>query len=190
MADSRREGFMKFQKHLILFTVIALLISACSSLSDLVIGGAAAPASQETTAANARVPFCRVTQPPEPPFIPPDPWPAEPPATDRFWYGDRGLWTALPNDGSWPQLAIGEKFFWWSNKFDVSEDETPDLRVTARRLDGDSTPFQVSEATNAYHESFNLAMLIGVELPSPGCWEFSGQYKDHQLSFILWVPEE
>ena len=36
---------------------------------------------------------------------------------------------------------------------------------------------------------FVWAMLIGVELASPGCWELTGQYNDHQLTFVLWVPE-
>ena len=176
---------MKFQKLTILFTALALLAAACSSLSASVAGDAAAQASH-----NTQFPVCPVTQPPKSPFTPPEPWPSESPGTDQFWYGDRGLWTALPADGTWPQLALGEKFFWWSEEFDVSEDETPDLLITARRLDGESPPFQVSEATNAYHESFNWAMLAGVELPSPGCWEFTGQYRGHQTSFILQVPGE
>jgi len=172
---------MSFKPLPLLFAAVALLASACNSLNSSFIG---------ETSANAQSSDCQVTQPPEPAFIPPEPWPSEPADTDKFWYGDIGLWTALPTDGSWPQLALGEKFFWWSEEFDVSEDETPDLTVTATRLDGDVPPFQVSKATNAYHESFNWAMLIGVELASPGCWEFTGQYKGHQLSFILWVPEE
>jgi hypothetical protein len=93
-------------------------------------------------------------------------------------------------DGSWPQLASGEKFWWWSEEFDVNEDATPDLTVTARRLDEQAAFFQVSEATHGYHESFDWAMLVGVELESPGCWEITGQYKGHELSFVLRVPEE
>jgi hypothetical protein len=64
------------------------------------------------------------------------------------------------------------------------------LTITARRLDGDAPTFQTNEATNGYHESFNWAMLAGVELPSSGCWEFTGLYNDHQLSFVLWAPAE
>lgn len=122
------------------------------------------------TVTNTQDSDCPVTQPPDPRFVPPQPW------------------TALPAGGSWRQLALGEKFWWWSEEFDVAADATPDLTVTARRLDGDAPAFQVSEATNGYHSSFHWAMLIGVELASPGCWEFTGQYKGHQLSFVLWVP--
>lgn len=133
---------------------------------------------------------CPVTQPPDAPFVPPNPYPPQPPGDDQFWFGESGLWTALPRSGSWRQLALGEKFWWWSEEFDVSEDTTPDLLVTARRLDASAPDFQVSEATNGYHHSFHWAMLVGVQLPEPGCWAFTGQYNDHQLSFVLWVPLE
>jgi hypothetical protein len=145
---------------------------------------------QLTRAARAGRSDCPVTQPPKPAFIPPAPWPSQPPGTDEFWFGNNDLWTALPLNGSWRQLALGEKFWWWSEEFDVSEDTTPNLTVKARRLDGDAPAFLVSEATNGYHESFNWAMLTGAKLASPGCWEFTGHYKGHQLSFILWVPPE
>ena len=181
---------MRSQLPPLLFAAFALLAAACNSPGASVVGEAAAKASHETTSAIAGLSDCSVTQPPEPPFIPPSPWPSQPPGTGEFWFGDDGLWTALPFSGSWRQLALGEKFWWWSEEFDVSQDATPDLTVTAKRLDGDAPPFQVSEATNGYHESFNLAMLIGVKLASPGCWEFTGQYKSHQLSFVLWVPPE
>jgi predicted small secreted protein len=185
-----RKNMMKFKSLLFLFTATALLVAACSSLNPSGVGEAVARASQETALVKTRFSDCPVTQTPQPAFVPPDPWPEVPPDKDRFWYGDRGLWTALPLNGSWPQLALGEKFWWWSEEFDVSQDATPDLIVTARRLDGQVPSFQVSEATNGYHQSFHWAMLVGVELSSPGCWEFTGQYKGHQLSFILWVPAE
>jgi hypothetical protein len=166
-----------------------VLLAACSSLGGFDGGIVAAQPSLETKIVNSKHPNCPVTLPPKTAFVPPKPWPAQPPGADDFWFGDRGLWTALPSDGSWPQLALGEKFFWWSEEFDVSEDETPDLTVTARRLDGEASSLNVLGATNAYHESFVWAMLIGVELASPGCWELTGQYNDHQLTFVLWVPE-
>ena len=94
-----------------------------------------------------------------------------------YWFGHNGLWTALPADGIWSELSYGKKFLWWSEEFDVYEDETPDLTITASHLDGDAPPVQVSKATNAYHKRIHWAMMSGVELPSSGCWEFKGQYK-------------
>jgi len=145
--------------------------------------------SQETASTNDHHSGCPVTQFPNPAFIPPSPWSAQPPGEDQFWFGGNGLWTALPTSGSWAQLALGEKFWWWSDEFDVTKDETPDLTITASRLDGDSPKFTAFEATNGSLGGF-WAMLSGVELSSPGCWEFTGEYKGHQLSFILWVPQK
>jgi hypothetical protein len=181
---------MKIQARPFLITCILLLLAACNSSGSTVAGEASNKDSNASTSINAVISDCPVTQPPVQPFIPPSPWPAQPPRTDKFWFGESGLWTALPSSGSWRQLALGEKFWWWSEEFDVSEDSTPDLEVTARRLDGEVPTFQTSEATNGYHESFHWAMLVGVELPSAGCWEFTGQYQGHQLSFVLWVPVE
>jgi hypothetical protein len=191
--------------HYIVIAILALLVTACG-VSDSAIAMSVPTAMPPTpppptpTAFPALVPLtsatgggrsdCPVTQPPEPAFIPPAPWPAQPPGTGEFWFGSSGLWTALPRNGNWRQLALGEKFWWWSAEFDVAEDTTPDLTVRARRLDGDAPAFQVPEATNGYHESFNWAMLTGVKLASPGCWEFTGHYKGHQLPFTLWVPAE
>lgn len=171
-------------------------VLAAQKTVDAAAAGAAtavaviAPSSVRPTKLIDVAAACPVTRPPEMPFKPPAPWPAQPPTPGQFWFGDSGLWTALPADGNWRQLALGEKFWWWSEAFDVSEDATPDLIVTARRLDGDAPVFQASPATNGHHESFHWAMLMGVRLASAGCWEFTGQYNDQQLSFVLWVPSE
>lgn len=180
---------MRFKPLLLFMAALAMLVSSCNALKPLP-GAAAAKDIGETSRSKATAEACPVTQSPGSPFIPPEPWPPEPPGEVQFWYGQDGLWTALPQDGSWRQLALDEKFWWWSEEFDVSEDDTPDLTVTAERLDGDAPVFRTDEATNGFHESFNWAMLVGVELPSPGCWEFTGEYKGQHLSFVLWVPAE
>ena len=30
-------------------------------------------------------------------------------------------------------------------------------------------------------------MLVGVYVPTPGCWEITGDYKGQKLSFVVWV---
>lgn len=170
----------------LLIVAVALLATACSAASAMTSKPETAKTPEETLTGDELK--CPVTQPPDPAFVPPSPWPAHPPGKNRFWFGDAGLWTALPASGSWAQLARGEKFWWWSEEFDVSEDSTPDLEITARRLDGDAPAVQVMEATNGYHPSFKWAMLAGIHLPEPGCWEFTGQYQGHQLSLTVRVP--
>lgn len=132
---------------------------------------------------------CPVTRPPQPRFVPPEPWPERPPDGGAFWYGSKDLWTSLPGDGTWPQLARGEKVFWWREGFDGSIENRPALGMTARRLDG-AAPEARSDppATNAYHPSFHWAILTGFELPTTGCWEITGRYHGHELTFVTWVP--
>lgn len=181
------------KRWLLLLLVVVLALAAAGIQLVKLQNPQTARAAQKPVSVSSPVDpaaACAVTRPPAVPFTPPAPWPAQPPTPGQFWYGNDGLWTALPADGNWRQLALGEKFWWWSAAFDVAEDATPDLTVTARRLDGDAPVFQASPATNGYHESFHWAMLMGVQLASPGCWEVTGQYKDSQLSFVLWVPSE
>ena len=132
---------------------------------------------------------CPVTEPPTDAFVPPQPWPEQPPEPSRFWYGEPGLWTALPLSGEWAQLANWDKFWLWSEEFDVREDETPDFVVAARRLDGTASEFHSEETTNAYHPSWHWAMLTSAHIARPGCWRFDVAYEGHTLDFVVWVPE-
>lgn len=132
---------------------------------------------------------CPVTVAPDPAFVPPEPWPARPPEADRFWVGTPGLWTALPVDSRWEQLALGEKFWWWSADYVMAKEPVPALTVTARRLDEPGPSVRFDEATNGYHASFGQAMLIGVELPTAGCWEITGTYQNSEVTVVVAVPE-
>jgi hypothetical protein len=40
--------------------------------------------------------------------------------------------------------------------------------------------------TNAF-QGPGSAMLTGVYVPTPGCWEITGDYQRNKLSFIVWV---
>lgn len=132
---------------------------------------------------------CPVTRPPHPRFVPPEPWPERPPDGGDFWYGSEDLWTALPGDGTWAQLAHGEKVWWWNEEFDGSVEGQPELGVTARRLDGPAPEARRDPpATNGYHPSFDWAILTGFQVPTTGCWEVTGRYDGHELTFVTWVP--
>ena len=135
-----------------------------------------------------------VTLPPAVPFTPP----AEHKMgknDNSFWLGTEKLWTSLRKSGQvweWGPRAPGEpdltaKIFWGSVDFDYRRKEDYDLKVTGRRLDGDAPPLVVDRVTNALFVP-NAAMLTGVYVPTPGCWEITGEYRGEKLSFVVWVP--
>lgn len=165
---------------------------------SLLIAAGCAPATVETqpestdemstSSISSIPPSCPVTKQLDPPFTPPgnvgDGF------EEKFWFGSNDLYLALPNDGTWPQLSKGEKVFWWGEWYPGGHNEPhPDLRIHARLLDDPEINFEQSGATNAAHSSFPAeAMLIGLEVPSSGCWEITGEYRDKTLSFVVWIP--
>ncbi len=137
---------------------------------------------------------CRVTAPPETPFIPPGEheWGAN---DNAFWLGTEKLWIALPKTGEvwgWVPHAPGHehdltaKIFWGSVDFDYHRKEDYSLKVAGRRLDGDAPPLVVSKVTNALFVPYAV-MLTGVWTPTPGCWEITGDYKGQKLTYVVWV---
>lgn len=120
------------------------------------------------------------------PYSPNAPWPNE------FWFGSEHLWTALPADGVWSALpdnpeGYTQKIFWWSSLFSLKDELEPELVVFGERLDAKAPPLKVSRATNAFAKDIGLAMLIGVDFPTLGCWKITGQYKKTGLDFVVWV---
>ena len=136
---------------------------------------------------------CPVTRPPAVPFTPPG---ENQMGVDdnNFWWGTEKLWIALPKSGTvwgWLPRAPGKpdltaKIFWGSVDFDYHRKEDYDLKVTGRRLDGEAPPLLVEKVTNALFVP-NAAMLTGVYVPTPGCWEITGDYKGQKLSFVVWL---
>jgi hypothetical protein len=133
-----------------------------------------------------------VTQPPESAFTPPSPYSPSAPGTGNFWYGTDLLWTVMPRDGTWSGLPLNpdgytQKVLWWRQGYSWTEDPTPQLTVTGRRLDAPAPPLNVSRATNAFAEDIQSAMMVGVDFPTLGCWEITGKVADRALSFVVWV---
>jgi hypothetical protein len=134
---------------------------------------------------------CPVTKPPEPPFVPPAPYPRSP-SGDNFWYGTESLWAALPASGVWQALphnptGYTQKLFWWRKGYSWTEEPEPELTVSGRRLDEAAPPLLVSKATNAYAPDIQSAMLVGVDFPTVGCWEIIERYAEAELIFVVWV---
>jgi len=136
---------------------------------------------------------CPVTQPAELLFMPPPPYPPLAPYPNQFWYGTTSLWTMLPIDGIWGRLPYddghySQKVFWWREGYSGRTEPEPELTMVAKRLDASAPIIETGPyATNAYHADFNWAMLAGVELPTLGCWQITGKYEGHELSFVVWV---
>jgi hypothetical protein len=116
------------------------------------------------------------------------------PGDDSFWLGTEKLWLSLPKSGEvwgWAPRGPGHpnltaKIFWGSVDFDYHRREDYDLKVTGRRIDGDAPPLVVDKVTNALFIP-HAAMLTGVYVPTPGCWEIIGDYKGQELRFVVWL---
>lgn len=157
------------------------------------------PSPSKNTAGGTSKQDCPVTQPPKKTFAPPAPYPERTPADDIFWYGTDELWTSLPTDGTWWGLPYHthedgsghyvQKVVWWNKGYDWQSEPDPEFFLEARRLDGPAPTYESSEATNMYHPDYGSAILTGVEVPTLGCWEFTGSYLGHEMSFVVWVEE-
>jgi hypothetical protein len=133
---------------------------------------------------------CPLTQPSLTPFVPPPP--NAPNAPYGFWYGTDALWTVVPSDGVWSSLpyyggTYSQKVLWWRQGYSWTEEPQPELSVTGQRLDASAPPLRASRATNAFAPDIQSAMLVGIDLPTDGCWEITGRYRDTELSFVVWV---
>ena len=132
---------------------------------------------------------CPITIPQDPPFVPPSPYdtmgyPGE------FWYGSYSLWTAVRQNGIWEALphnpeGYTQKVFWWRDGYSWTEEPEPALTVTGERLDAPAPPLHASTATNAYARDIGSAMLVGVDMPTLGCWKITGKYGDAEVSFVV-----
>ena len=94
-----------------------------------------------------------------------------------------GTWEALPHN---PE-GYTQKVFWWRNGYVSTEEPEPELTVIAERLDAKAPLVYASKATNAYASDIESAMLVGVDLPTLGCWKIIGKYGGAELSFVVWV---
>ena len=144
-------------------------------------------------------PACEVTRP-QPVFVPPGPdipqgrFLATPPDYyESDWYGSARLWTMLHHDGEvwgpWVRLDDGlpMKTFWWSADWVPQDELEPAITVVGRRLDAPGT-FRFGPGTNAAAD-FGAAMLVGIDLPTYGCWEITARYRDASLSYVVSVVD-
>ena len=139
---------------------------------------------------------CLVTQPPSQPFVPPSPYPSES-NPEGFWFGSEKLWILLPTDGTWNHLghyrptdtAFRQKLFWWRQGYDWRTENPPKLMVTGKRLDSSAPPLSTDDHANAgWRSDRNHAFMVtGIDIPTLGCWQITGDYKGDKLTFVMWV---
>ena len=178
------------------FALIVILVGCCTLCCSSSRSSTTAALVQSSSVDEQRPvapASCPLTLPPAVPFTPPGE--RKMGKDDKsFWLGTEKLWIALPKSGvvwGWGPRApdvpnLTAKIFWGSVDFDYHKREDYDLKVTGRRLDGDAPPLWVDRVTNALFEP-HAAMLTGVYVPTPGCWEITGEYKGQKLSFVAWL---
>ena len=127
---------------------------------------------------------CSVTRPPEKPFVPKTPatneWPG------MFRIGTDDLWTWIRADGTWG-YQTSSKFFWWREGYLARDENFPELKITARRLDGPAPVAVSGRTTNAMGEDIGQSMLTSIPIPTSGCWQVTGTYHGHEVTFVTWV---
>ena len=140
---------------------------------------------------------CPITKPPSPPFIPPAPYPAQAGA-GGFWFGTEKLWIRLPVEGTWRGLphyrptdtTFRQKLFWWRQGYDWRTENPPKLKVTGRRLDSQAPPFEADNANAGWTDDRDHPFIVvGVDIPTLGCWKITGHYEGVELSFVIWVAQ-
>ena len=156
--------------------------------------------SQPTSRQTETVPAsCSLTHRPSREFIPPvDYHPVRLPE-GSFYIGSEKLWTAIREPMVWQWIPHGQgheldltaKVFWYRVGYSWRREPIPKLRVTGRRLYGPAPALVTPQgpATNAIMDSERGAMLTGVYVPTPGCWEITGDYEGDKLSFVVWVEQ-
>jgi hypothetical protein len=129
---------------------------------------------------------CAVTQP-NPPLAAPSPYPSSPPDGRSAWFGTPRLWTRLDPAGEiWK--GTDQKTFWWSSDWPGQRAEPePPIRVMANRLDGPGTVTGLPGTNASADDLGGQAMLVGIEFPSPGCWQLTAQYRGAVLSYVVWI---
>lgn len=143
--------------------------------------------------ARAESATCPTTPPPTHAFVPPPPyWQTAPGGT--FWYGNDGLWTELSAESVWHTRGNVDKdggymtkLIFWHRGFDWRNEFKPKFSFTGRRLDAAAPPITIHGATPVFVPTAVSAMMIGLHVPTPGCWKFTARYHGNALKFVVSV---
>jgi hypothetical protein len=136
---------------------------------------------------------CPITKHPDPPFVPPPPYPTKT-NPNSFWFGTGKLWTQLPNEGtrklghySPSDPTFRRVLFFWREGYNWRTEYRyrPRLTVTGRQLDATAPPLVFDCANTGWGEDKEHAFIVaGINLPTTGCWEITGNYSGDKLTFV------
>ena len=179
--------------------VLTVSILASGNLAVLMVGQQRATLTfsvyPKTAVFQDNVPRgCPTTRPPTRSFVPPAPY-SDKTIPGVFWFGTKKLWTQLPTDGMWRHLPhdgsvekpFRQKIFWWREGYDVPSEPQPMLTVTGKRLDSSASPIFADRANNGWVQRDQPFIVSAIDIPTLGCWEITGHYKDEALSFVISV---
>lgn len=140
-----------------------------SNMRDPMPGATPTPcvAPQESAAA------CPLTQPPDPALIPPPSVASTRLTAAEFWYGNDALWLGLPMSG----VMWSRKVMWWRTA-------TGQLTIEGKRLDGPAPPLSATISSGYGDTGFQAS---GLNFPTTGCWEVTGQVAGKELHFVVTV---
>lgn len=145
-----------------------------------------------TDSAHSGPAFCPTTLPTRV-YVPPAPYPQSQSA-DGFWYGSDELRMQLPWNGVWhtngnvdTHGGLRTKLVFWHRGFDWRKEREPDISFTATRLDAEAPAITIQGASPVFISTAWPAMMIGVDVPTVGCWEFTARYHAHVLRFVVSV---
>ena len=94
---------------------------------------------------------------------------------------DDGAWQDLSRDNGYTQ-----KTAFWREGFIARDEPNPVLTVSGRRLDASGQTFSFSNATHGWDETGDF-MLMGINIPTEGCWEITAEYREAKLTFVVQV---
>jgi hypothetical protein len=177
--------------------VILGVVTACGNPSSPSIASANSGQSPEASPSSREIDGCLVTIPQQPGFVPPKPYPLQPPDLyQSVWYGSAPLWTMVDPDGEvWQNLPdddddgkLTQKTFWWSEAYPATEEPYPPITLTGRRLDRPGSFETGGPAGGGFREDIGDFILVGLEIPA-GCWELTATYRGAELSYVLLVKD-
>ena len=109
-------------------------------------------------------------------------------------YGQPALWATIPRSGSLSSSTSTTggrsiRTFWYSDRWSMRDEPSPSISVSAGRLGGGDS-VTGSGAVGAHSRELGDSMIVALDLPSGGCWQITGAYRDRSLSYVVWVEHD